>query len=190
MPDDKYIIKQVRKGDIAAYSMLIDRYKHMVFTLALQLMKNEADAEEVAQDAFLKAYRALDGFEGRSAFSTWIYSITYHEAISKLRKSRGKETRYDDNPEYVNENHTIDEFPPDLLEADDRKNFLKLALSRIKEEETTVLTLFYFEEMKIEEIADITGLTASNVKIKLYRGRQNLLKELRVILKMETNSLL
>ncbi|MFO8000609.1 MAG: sigma-70 family RNA polymerase sigma factor, partial [Marinilabilia sp.] len=86
MPDDKHIIKQVKQGDVAMYSVLIDKYRHMVFTLAMQMVKNEADAEEVAQDAFFKAFKALDKFEGRSSFSTWIYRIAYHEAISKLRK--------------------------------------------------------------------------------------------------------
>ncbi len=190
MPDDKHIIKQVRKGDVAAYAVLIDRYRQMVYTLALQVVKNEADAEEVAQDAFLKAYKALNTFEGRSAFSTWIYRITYHQAISKIRQRRDKEIAYEDDHTNSGHNAIFDGFSSDSMETEDRSRFLKQALSKIKGEEAIVLTLFYFEELNIEEITQITGLTVSNVKIKLHRGRQNLLKELKILLKTETSSLL
>lgn len=190
MPDDKKIIKEIRKGDVAAFSLLIDRYRHMVYTLAFQLMKNEADAEEVAQDAFLKAYRGLNKFEGRSAFSTWIYRITYHQALSKLRKIKGREIGYDDDKSGTSGNSSFDEMASDNIEKEDRKRFLKQALSKLKGEEATVLTLFYFEELRVEEISDITGLTVSNVKVKLHRGRQNLMSELNVLLRKETSSLL
>ncbi|PWD99065.1 RNA polymerase sigma factor [Marinilabilia rubra] len=188
--EDKHIIKQIKNGDVAAYSVLIERYRHMVFTLALQLLKNEADAEEVAQDAFLKAYRALDKFEGRSSFSTWIYKITYFQAISKLRKSKKKEVGYDEDFNGYEKSQFTEDLGTDLLEAQDRSRFLKIALGKIKGEEATVLTLFYFEDLKTEEIAEITGMSVSNVKVRLHRGRQNLLKELKVALKKEAASLL
>jgi RNA polymerase sigma factor (sigma-70 family) len=185
MPEDKHIIKQVKKGDIAAYAVLVDKYRHMVYTLALQLLKNEADAEEVAQDAFLKAFKALGSFEGRSAFSTWIYRITYHQAISKIRKQRNNIINYNEYGETKQR-----ETATDLLEAKDKTIYLKLALSRIKGEEATVLTLFYFEELKVDEISEITGMSVSNVKVRLHRGRQNLLNELKKVLKTEISSLL
>ncbi|MFO8002456.1 MAG: sigma-70 family RNA polymerase sigma factor, partial [Marinilabilia sp.] len=167
------------------------KYRHMVFTLAMQMVKNEADAEEVAQDAFFKAFKALDKFEGRSSFSTWIYRIAYHEAISKLRKKRNQEVRYDHEPEgAIHKESTANPPEVDKLEDGDRSRFLKLALARMKGEEASILTLFYFEEKKVEEIAKITGLTASNVKVKLHRGRQNLLTELKILLNKEVTSLL
>ncbi|MGM0375771.1 MAG: RNA polymerase sigma factor [Bacteroidota bacterium] len=187
--DDKHIIKQVQKGDVAIYAVLVDKYKHMVFTLAMQIVKNEADAEEVAQDAFFKAYKALANFEGRSSFSTWIYSIAYREAISKLRKRRNKETSYDHEYDSHQNNTTIDK-ENEKLEQDDRTRFLKMALARMKGEEATILTLFYFEEKKVAEIAKITELTVSNVKVILHRGRQNLLAELKSLLNQEVTSLL
>lgn len=188
--DDKHIIRQIKKGDVAAYSVLIDRYRHMVFTLAMQLLKNEADAEEVAQDAFLKAYRGLDKFEGRSSFSTWIYRIAYHQAISKLRKLKHREVAYEDEYKIYEESDVAEELGKDILEIQDRARFLQMALDKIKGEEATILTLFYFEELKTEEIAKITGLSVSNVKVRLHRGRQSLLKELKIALKKETTSLL
>lgn len=187
--DDKHIIKQVQKGDVAIYAVLVDKYKHMVFTLAMQIVKNEADAEEVAQDAFFKAYKAIGNFEGRSSFSTWIYSIAYREAISKLRKRRDKEINFEneyENPKY----NTANEKEDQGLEQDDRSRYLKMALARLKGEEATILTLYYFEEKKVAEIAKITELTVSNVKVILHRGRQNLLAELKSLLNKEVTSLL
>ena len=187
--DDKHIIKQIQKGDVALFASLIDKYKHMVFTLSMQIVKNEADAEEVAQDAFFKAYKNISHFEGRSSFSTWIYRIAYHEAISKIRKKQVKETSYDQENNTPKHNNLIEHEHQDL-ENDDRSRFLKLALSKMKGEEATILTLFYYEDKKVDEIAKITGLTSSNVKVKLHRGRQNLLTELRSLLDREVNSLL
>jgi RNA polymerase sigma-70 factor (ECF subfamily) len=187
--DDKHIIKQIQKGDVALFASLIDKYKHMVFTLSMQIVKNEADAEEVAQDAFFKAYKNISHFEGRSSFSTWIYRIAYHEAISKIRKKQVKETSYDQENNTPKHNNLIEHEHQDL-EKDDRSRFLKLALSKMKGEEATILTLFYYEDKKVDEIAKITGLTSSNVKVKLHRGRQNLLTELRSLLDREVNSLL
>jgi len=187
--DDKHIIKQVQKGDVALYAVLVDKYKHMVFTLAMQIVKNEADAEEVAQDAFYKAYKSLGNFEGRSSFSTWVYRIAYHEAISKLRKRRDKEISFDNEYEQPGYNTQIDK-ENQQLEQDDRSRYLKMALAKLKGEEATILTLFYFDEKKVAEIAKITELSVSNVKVILHRGRQNLLNELKTLLNKEVSTLL
>ena len=187
--DDKHIIKQVQKGDVALYAVLVDKYKHMVFTLAMQIVKNEADAEEVAQDAFFKAYKSLGNFEGRSSFSTWIYRIAYRESISKLRKRRDKEINFENESENPKYNPASDK-EDQQLEEDDRSRYLKMALARLKSEEATILTLYYFEEKKVAEIAKITELTVSNVKVILHRGRQNLLSELKSSLNQEVTSLL
>ncbi len=187
--EDKHIIKKIKRGDIGAYSFLIDKYRHMVYTLALQMLKNEADAEEVAQDAFFKGYQGLNSFEGRSSFSTWIYRITYHQAISKLRKNRKKEISFDFDAPGANQ-YPENESLSGLLEARDRRKYLKEALGRIKEDEANILILFYYEEKKVDEIAKITGLTPANIKIKLFRGRQNLLIALQSSLKREADSLI
>ncbi|MDH3698239.1 MAG: sigma-70 family RNA polymerase sigma factor, partial [Flavobacteriaceae bacterium] len=78
---DSYFINQVLQGDYQAYGELVERYKYMVYTLAMKLVKNKEDAEEVAQDAFLKAFRGLNSYKGTAQFSTWIYKITYHAGL-------------------------------------------------------------------------------------------------------------
>ncbi|WP_291861608.1 sigma-70 family RNA polymerase sigma factor [Marinilabilia sp.] len=184
--DEKHIIKKIKQGDVSAYSVLIDKYRKMVYTLVLQILKNESDAEEVAQDAFFKAYKALDTFEGRSSFSTWIYRIAYRQAISKLRRAKNKEVSFETIPTQFPENET----PGDILLAGDRSKYLKEGLKKIKGDEANLLTLFYYEEKKVEEIAEITGLSPSNVKVKLFRARQNLLKILQSMLQKEVDSLI
>ena len=82
------IIAKVKTGDLSAFNVLIDEYKNMAFTLALKLMKRREDAEEVTQDAFLKAYQKIHQFEGKAKFSTWLYTIVYHTALTRLRKKK------------------------------------------------------------------------------------------------------
>jgi RNA polymerase sigma-70 factor (ECF subfamily) len=86
--DDAYYIEAVRKGNLAAFSVLVEKYQNMVYTLALKLLKKPEEAEEMAQDTFVKAYQKLYSYEGKSKFSTWLYSITYNACISELRKRR------------------------------------------------------------------------------------------------------
>ena len=86
--DDQYYIDAVKEGNVAAFSFLVEKYQKLVYTLALKLMKKPEEAEEMAQDTFIKAYQKIDTYEGKSKFSTWLYSITYNACISELRKRR------------------------------------------------------------------------------------------------------
>ena len=86
--EDQYYIEAVRNGNIQAFAFLVEKYQKLIYTLALKLLKRPEDAEEMAQDTFIKAYQKLDSYEGKSKFSTWIYSITYNACISELRKRR------------------------------------------------------------------------------------------------------
>ncbi|MEX0290363.1 MAG: RNA polymerase sigma factor, partial [Flavobacteriaceae bacterium] len=85
---DQHYIDRALSGDTRAFEVLIENYKHMVFTLALKMVKNREDAEEVAQDAFIKAYSALSTFKGDSKFSTWLYKIVYYRSLDYLKKNK------------------------------------------------------------------------------------------------------
>ena len=87
------IIARVKQGDMVAFNALIDEHKAMAFTLAIKLLKNREDAEEVTQDAFVKAYKNISQFEGKSKFSTWLYTIVYNTALTRLRKKTDQHTR-------------------------------------------------------------------------------------------------
>ena len=92
MKQDKDYIERVLGGDVNAFTYLVDEYKGMVYTIALRMLKNSEDAEELAQDIFVKAFNSLKNFKFESKFSTWLYRITYNGAISRLRKNRLKYT--------------------------------------------------------------------------------------------------
>jgi len=182
--EDSYYIKSVLNGNLASYAVLVEKYKSLAFTLAFRIAKNHEDAEEIAQDSFLKAYNSLKSFKKESKFSTWLYKIIYNTAISRFRKKHVDSFSLDDSP--VQE--TIHEGSDDglnIMHLKERKKIISQAISKLKENEGVVMTLFYMSENNTKEIEEITGFTNSNIKILLHRGRNSLLFELKKILKEE-----
>jgi RNA polymerase sigma factor (sigma-70 family) len=173
--DIEYYIDQVLVGNTSAFTRIVEKHKDRAFNLAFRICCNREEAEEIAQDSFLKAYRALDSFKRKSSFSTWLYRIVYNTAISYVR-IRKKEVL------------SLDEFPADATdfigtgiseeaaEAEYRKSLIDFAFQKISEEERSLVTLFYYEDMSTEEISDITGISKPNVKVKLFRARQRMLQ--------------
>ena len=184
------IIAKVKQGDMVAFNALIDEYKAMAFTLALKLMKNREDAEEVAQDAFFKAYTNINQFEGKSKFSTWLYTIVYNTALTRLRK---KQLDIQDIDQQNYENAAFQAESGNewrKLEREERSSYIKLALNQLVSEDQVVITLFYLNENSIAEICEITNWEMSNVKVRLHRARKRLLIELEKLLDTEVRSLL
>ncbi len=186
-PNDIKLIKLIRAGDVSAFAQIIDQYQHMAYTLANSIVKNHQEAEEVTQDAFFKAYKSLDKFKGDAEFSTWLYRIIYNTAISKLR-SRKTDTLHLESQEV--EKHNLDNFSDNLnrLEQQERKVILKKALKSLKEEDAFIIILYYYKDQSIEEIEKATGLSKSNVKVKLHRGRKQLQATLEQLLRKELKS--
>ena len=170
---DNYYIDKILKGDTNAYASLINKHKDLVFTIAVKILKNKEDDEEIAQDVFIKAFKVLNTFKKESKFSTWLYRIAFNMAVSKTRKK--KLETYNLETEII-ENFSIDEIVPDLQELSDeeQKNCIKKALKSLPYEENIIITLFYYDDKSIEEISEITNLSASNVKVKLHRIRKKL----------------
>ena len=172
IPDQHYIDK-ILQGETNAFAGLVDRYKNMIFTLALKMVKNREEAEEVAQDTFIKAYNSLNKFKGDSKFSTWIYRVAYNTCLDRLKKNKKEDL-----------NISIDEFSAHLiktmnnalsaLEDKERKQTIQNCLNLLPREENFLLTLFYFEDQSLEEIGKIMNINANNVKVKLFRSRQKL----------------
>jgi RNA polymerase sigma-70 factor (ECF subfamily) len=186
---DGYYIKLVLGGKTSEFSFLIDKYKEMVFTIALKISGNREDAEEIAQDVFVKAYQGLAGFRASSKFSTWLYSIAYNHSISFIRR-KYLETiplQTDTNP--VQEAYGEDD--PQFSQLDDIPAiYAQKALECLDKTDQIILTLFYKEECPVKEIAKITGLSIANIKVKLFRGRKKVLDELKKIFKTELVDLL
>ncbi|MFO7657700.1 MAG: sigma-70 family RNA polymerase sigma factor [Bacteroidales bacterium] len=181
---DSYYIERVLEGKSSEFTVLINKYKDMVFTIILRVTGNREDAEEAAQDVFLKAFNGLAGYRGTSKFSTWLYRIAYNQAISKVRRKQPDIRSYDslefDITGIEGESDAaleqIDSIPVD---------YLKAAFNKLDETDKTVLTLYYQEECNLKEIALITGLSNANAKVKLFRARKKLMALLEKIFKNE-----
>lgn len=152
----------------------------MAYTVAMRVLRHREEAEEVTQDAFVKAYQNLAGYQGGSKFSTWLFSITYRAAISKLRARRAATSDLDNVPETFTA--SVDNSNG---EVGDRRAALEHALARLSPEDASVVSLFYLHEQNVEEIVTATGLSASNVKVKLHRSRKKLFEILNQHLKEE-----
>ena len=126
-------------------------------------------AEELAQDSFLKAYKNMSSYRGESKFSTWLYKIAYNTCLSALRK---KTVEHSDLNESIVGGYSNNGLQN--LEQEDRNSMLKEVLQTLKEEDRAVIHLFYLEEMSIKEIIEITGISESNIKVKLHRSKAKL----------------
>jgi RNA polymerase sigma-70 factor (ECF subfamily) len=156
----------------------------MAYSLALKLVKNREDAEEIAQDAFIKAYQSLGQFKGSSRFSTWLYRIVYNTSISKLRKTSAEVVRLEDSSVGEKESSEVmDAYYK--LQDQERKKFLDLVLEKLEPDENFLVTLYYYDEKDLDEISQITGLTRNNVKVKIFRARQKMSGMLKKYLKDE-----
>jgi len=187
--DDIYYIEAVRNGNIQAFSYLVEKYQKLVYTLALKLLKKPEDAEELAQDTFIKAFQKLDTYEGKSKFSTWLYSITYNACISELRKRRIEFKLLDDRLITDQDEQKMNDYYRETKKEDQEK-YLTLALEKLPEDDQVLVTLYYYENQSMDEISTITGLSVSNVKIKIHRARKRMYSLLQEMLKEEIYSLL
>jgi RNA polymerase sigma factor (sigma-70 family) len=172
MYDEKILLQQALAGEQHAYTKLVQQYEHLVFTLALRMVKHREEALEVSQDAFLKAFRYLGDFRGECKFSSWLYKIAYSVAINYLRKKRPYLLSLED--EKMTFSLTSSERIDEKVEQSDRKNSLETAIRQLSADDAAIITLFYIFEQKIDEICIAMELTETNAKTKLSRARQRL----------------
>lgn len=182
---DKYYIEQVLNNNPYSFSHLVDRHKDRAFNLALRICGNREEAEEVTQDAFLKAYRSLKGFKMKSSFSTWLYRIIYNTAISFVRSRRKGVLSLEEFPVDIKDFEAVAS-DSEEAEAEYRNSLINFALRKINDDERGLITLYYFEEMSADEISELTGISKPNIKVKLFRARQKMLE---IIEKVEKKKL-
>lgn len=177
--EDLAIIALARSGDMNAFCTLVARYKHMVFTVANRVLRDQLDAEEVTQDVFIKIHDKLNDFHGTGKFSTWLYSIAYRTAISAVRRKRTVAISLDD-PQVADVAAEMNG-----LDHMDRNLILENAMATLPPEDAAIVTMYHLEEMSVQEIVTVTGIGASNVKVKLHRSRKRLSAILHQQLKSE-----
>ncbi|MBL4710196.1 MAG: sigma-70 family RNA polymerase sigma factor [Flavobacteriales bacterium] len=185
MKDTELLIQQVQKGDLNAFSSLIDQHKNLVYSLVLRMVKNSQDAEELAQDTFVKAFKSIKQFKGDSKFSTWIYKIAYFTSINHLRKNKLLSSSIELSTIESQDSSVLEE-----LDKEDQQQYLNKALSYLKPIDRTLISLFYLEELSIKEIEEITLFSQANIKVKLLRIRKQLNGILQKLLKHETQGIL
>ncbi|MBM3417085.1 MAG: sigma-70 family RNA polymerase sigma factor [Bacteroidetes bacterium] len=178
---DNEIISQVLNGNQQAYAQLVNHYQNYVFTLAQRMIKNREDAEEVAQDVFIKAYKFLANFRGESKFSTWLYTIVHNSCITFLRKKKVEMHSLDNEAVFERANNIDSGIRANTVEQKSRQAMVNEAIAMLNPDDAQVITLFYKAEQSLEETAQVLGIEATAAKVRLHRARGRL-KE-----KMETH---
>ena len=184
--DDSFYIEKVLAGQANYFSYIVERYQDIVFSIALKVLKNSEEAEEMAQESFIKAYKSLKSFKGKAKFSTWLYRITYNTCISETRKKKHHYTSTDD----IQISDEAEEMNLDGIPEENRAKYIQAALQKLPEDEYTLVLLYYFEEQSVEDICKVSGLSASNAKVKLFRARKKLYTILNDMLKDELHTIL
>ncbi len=178
-PTDNEILEQIIAGKRGMFAHLIDRYKDQAMTLAMRMLKNREDAEEASQDAFIRAYNAIEKFERKSKFSTWLYRIVFNVCATRLRKKNIDISMLHNEGNADNPEELFPSVAP-LIEYEHKEliNFIKLSIEELPEKYGMMLSLFYFQELSYDEICEVTQLPLGTVKTQLFRARSLLLKHL------------
>jgi RNA polymerase sigma factor (sigma-70 family) len=185
---DLIIIKKVLAGNRNAYALLVDRYKDMAVGLAYNILLNREDAEEIAQDAFVKAYGSLYTYRATAKFSTWLYRIVVNCALNKKKLKKYAVVNLDTTTQNILEEEAGDGLQSMMQQAS--KEHIQAALQTISDNERICISLYYLSELSVEEIHAVTGIMASNIKVLLYRGRKSLYASLKQRLKQEIRDLI
>lgn len=173
--NEEIYLEKILKGDVNAYSFIVDKYKNMVFSLAFKMTKSREEAEEISQDTFIKAYKNLSKFKGESKFSTWLYRIAYHTTLDAIKKNKNSSNTFEITEvtfNHIKSTETILEG----IERKERSKIIDKCLLKLADEERTIIWMFYYDELSLKEIIQVTGISEANLKVKLHRARKKLLK--------------
>ncbi|MEM9888134.1 MAG: RNA polymerase sigma factor [Bacteroidota bacterium] len=169
MPKESEYIERVLSGDTDAFRYFVREYQSYAYALAFRIVRRPEETEEVVQDAFLKAFKALRHFKQQSKFSTWFYPIVTRQALSQVRKRKTSLVEIEVAAQQQDESQDA----AHLIKTEERKVIIENILDQMKPKERLVLQLHYLEEQSIEEIVEISGFSKSNVKVLLHRGRKS-----------------
>jgi RNA polymerase sigma-70 factor, ECF subfamily len=180
---DEAAAAETRRGDRNAFRVLVDRHSRAVFRLAYRMTGNESDAEDVVQETFLRAYKQIKHFDGRSAFSAWIYRICSNCALDliRIRKTREREREplgHEKTPSWIDRIAAREPDPERLMHSGQISRLLQPALEQLSEMERVAFTLRHFEGCNVEEIARALGVQQNAAKHSVFRAVQKLRRAL------------
>lgn len=187
-PDvDQQLVERVQKGDKRAFDLLVVKYQHKVLAVIGRLIRDSAEAQDVAQEAFIKAYRALPNFRGDSAFYTWIYRIAINTAKNHIvaRNRRPPSSDLDvDEAEFYPGNDAIHEMntPEHNLLRDELKDTIELAFQDLPPDLRTAVTLREMEGLSYEEIAEVMECPVGTVRSRIFRAREAIDKRIKPLI--------
>jgi RNA polymerase sigma-70 factor (ECF subfamily) len=188
MTQDQILIKElIDSNSSRAYRTLVEKYENKVFTICMKILRNREDAQEVAQDAFVKGFKLLNTLKDHTKFPNWILKIAYTMAIDRQRLKKIKKTDISQVNEAIYQELDT---PFVLASLKNRKELLTRIINKLEAQEAAVISLYYLQEMHVKEISEITGMTLSNVKVKLFRARNSLRLMISRQFKHEANDLL
>ena len=185
---EEIVIEKLKKGEAHAYRYIVDKYKSYVFSISLKILRNREEAEESAQDTFLKAFRSIGNFRYESRFSTWLYRIAFNNAIGRTRKKTLEADPIRDVEEIRNVSEVTGAM--ETLTHSERVKFVKKAVEMLNEEDALLINLYYWQDNSMAEVAGITGLEENIVKVKIHRARHKLHKHLSDCLGIKIDDLL
>jgi RNA polymerase sigma-70 factor, ECF subfamily len=171
---DEEIVARVKTGDTALYEIIMRRYNQRLYRVAVAVLRDYAEAEDVMQEAYVRAYQHLDQFAGRAAFSTWLTRIAVHEALKRVRLRNRNVSLDDVGPDGEASMNNVEEPSPDPEQNTSRTELCQLlqeVVLGLPEQYRTVIMLREIEGLRISEIAATLDLTEENVKVRLHRGR-------------------
>jgi RNA polymerase sigma-70 factor (ECF subfamily) len=188
--NDSDLISRAKSGDSKSYDKLLKKYKNSVYSLVLRMVRNSQEAEDLTQEAFIKAFNSLASFNEEYAFSTWLYKIASNNCIDFFRK-RKLQTYSLDKPIQYKDSEIQHEIPdPDLnpeksIMATERNKLIKEAINKLPEKYYRAIVLRHTEEKSYEEISEILGLPLGTVKARIFRAREMLNKALKDSIKYD-----
>lgn len=169
--DDNEMVAKSLSGDERSFAVLVGRYQHMVFTLVYSMLRNKEEADEVAQDAFVKAYLSLKQFRGESKFSSWLYRIAYRACLDYIRKNAKHRT---DSIDDKSIKYVSDKGAGAYGEIEQKEHTVRMCIENLPAEESAFVKMFYYDKLSLSDIGNITGISENNAKVKLFRIRNKL----------------
>jgi len=174
-PTDGELIARVLAGNEAAYTVLVERHSDLVYAIVSRIVANEADADDVAQETFVRAYHALGRFRGDSKFSSWLYRIAVNRSLTHLKRKKRRAAAVDpDSGSRAEIESTLGRppgSPDELVIAQEQSERVRAAVSELPPRYRMVVTLFYLEEKSYKEVAEILGIPMGTLKTHLHRAR-------------------
>jgi RNA polymerase sigma-70 factor (ECF subfamily) len=185
--NDQQLVRRVQKGDRSAFDLLVLKYQHRVLKLVSRFVSNTAEAEDVSQDAFLKAYRALPSFRGESAFYTWLYRIAINTAKNSLVANRRRPVDFDldlQDPDQFDRHARLKEVdtPERVLLTEEIRQVVEGAMEQLPEDLRTAIVLRELDGLSYEEIAEAMDCPVGTVRSRIFRAREAIDKRLKPLL--------